>query len=148
MGRYGIQETSKLVLKIKFFKRPRYLVDPVALRLFYLQIQTNVVAGAYPCTERLAITLAAHQVPAPPVSPCAMGVSTDVCVCVCVCGQLQIQEGDHQPQKHKPGWFGGVDNLQKFVPPEVTLKYPVDYIEERIFRLHAKLIGKTNHVRI
>lgn len=119
VGRYGIQETSRLVLKIKFFKRPRYLVDPVALRLFYLQIQTNVVAGAYPCTERLAITLAAHQ--------------------------LQIQEGDHQPQKHKPGWFGGVDNLQKFVPPEVTLKYPVDYIEERIFRLHAKLIGKTNH---
>ncbi len=85
VGRYGIQETSRLVLKIKFFKRPRFLVDPVALRLFYLQIQTNVVAGAYPCTERLAITLAAHQVPAPPVSPCVMGVSPDVCgVCVCV----------------------------------------------------------------
>lgn len=62
VGRYGIQETSKLIMKIKFFKRPKHLVDPVALRLFYLQIQTNVVAGAYPCAERLAIRLAAQQV--------------------------------------------------------------------------------------
>jgi hypothetical protein len=70
-----------------------------------------------------------------------------VLTCVAFALQLQIQEGDHLPQKHKPGWFGAVDNLQKFVPPEVTLKYPMVYIEERIFRLHAKLVGKNNHVR-
>lgn len=62
MGRYGFSESSKLIMKIKFFKRPKFLVDPMAVRLFYLQIQANVVAGAYPCAERLAIRLAAQQV--------------------------------------------------------------------------------------
>lgn len=60
--------------------------------------------------------------------------------------QLQIQEGDHHPQKHTSGWFGGPEQLQRFVPPEVLFKFSVDYIEERIFRLHAKMVGKNNNV--
>lgn len=145
VARYGIQESSKVIMKIKFFKRPKHLVDPIAVRLFYLQIKTNVVSGAYPCADRLAIRLAAYQVSHPiPLQVVVYWSWIPIALCCAAHAQLQIQEGDHQPQKHKPGWFGGTDHLQQFVPPEVVFKYPVDYIEERIFRLHAKLIGKND----
>lgn len=46
----GITPQSKLILKVQYFKIPVQLSDPVAIHLFYLQIQQKVVSAEYLCS--------------------------------------------------------------------------------------------------
>lgn len=70
--------------------RAQKLVDPVAWRLFYLQIKQNVISGAYPCPDKLAVRLAAYQ--------------------------AQVEFGNFIPAQHRPGHFGSVSHsLLSFV---------------------------------
>eukprot|EP01119_Soliformovum_irregulare_P020537 TRINITY_DN6672_c0_g1_i1.p1 TRINITY_DN6672_c0_g1~~TRINITY_DN6672_c0_g1_i1.p1 ORF type:complete len:859 (-),score=298.15 TRINITY_DN6672_c0_g1_i1:9-2585(-) len=109
-----VLESSKLTLKIKYWSIVRKLIDPIAVRLYYHQIQKNVIKGIWHCSERTALRLAAYQ--------------------------LQTMYGDHQPEKHRVGFFDN-GTIQAFLPPSVVEKNPLDYLQNRLFTIHANLKG-------
>jgi len=148
-------------MKIKYFKMPKHLVDPFALRLFYLQIQINVVKGNYPCTDKMAIRLAALQVPSlsppppkhfPPIinSPSPQHFLADANT------KWGLFTRKTQTWLHR--YFPlslllspaltrnllatiGKEHIEEFLPPSVVKENKVVELEERIFRIHAKHRG-------
>jgi hypothetical protein len=54
----GIKSGTKLVLKIKYFKYPKKLRDPVAVYLFFAQTRAQVIRGTIETTEAMAFKLA------------------------------------------------------------------------------------------
>ena len=111
-----IPDKSEVMFKIKYFKMPKKLVDESALRLFYIQVKQNIINGAYPCSEKLAIRLAAHQV--------------------------QLTYGNYVPSKHHPGFLQ--DTLKDYLPREILANGVSTYLEARIYSFHRTLIGKSN----
>jgi talin len=69
------------LLKKKFFFSDQNIDrnDPIQLNLLYVQARDAIVSGKHPCTEQEASQLAALQ--------------------------CQIQFGNHEPDKHKPGFI-------------------------------------------
>ncbi|KJE89680.1 hypothetical protein CAOG_009384 [Capsaspora owczarzaki ATCC 30864] len=108
----GIDETQVLLLRKKFFFSDQNVDrnDPVQLNLLYVQSRDAILNGTHPCTEEEACQFAAMQ--------------------------CQVQFGDHQPDKHKPGFF----DIKGLLPPEYAKNKSV---EKRIFQEHAKLHSMT-----
>lgn len=77
----GIVETDVLLLKKKFFFSDQNVDrnDPIQLNLIYVQSRDAIITGKHPCTFEEATQLAALQ--------------------------LQVQHGNHEPDKHKPGFL-------------------------------------------
>lgn len=75
----NLQPDSKLVLKVRIWKEPKKLVDPVAAHLFYLEVRDQFVTVNHLCPETTAFCLAALQ--------------------------MQLVYGDFIPEKHKIGFF-------------------------------------------
>lgn len=104
----GIEETVVLTLRKKFFFSDQNVDrnDPVQLNLLYVQSRDAIIDGTHPCTRDEAVQFAALQ--------------------------CQIQYGNHNEAKHKPGFL----TLEEFLPREyVKLKG----IEKSIFADHRKL---------
>ena len=104
----GIEETVVLTLRKKFFFSDQNVDrnDPVQLNLLYVQSRDAIIDGTHPCTRDEAVQFAALQ--------------------------CQIQYGNHNEAKHKPGFL----TLEEFLPREyVKLKG----IEKAIFADHRKL---------
>ncbi|KAI8930298.1 hypothetical protein BC831DRAFT_440033 [Entophlyctis helioformis] len=111
----GISEGDIIILKKKFFYTDQNVDrnDPVQLMLMYNQSREMIVTGKHPCTASEAAQLAGIQ--------------------------MQIQYGNHEADRHKPGFV----KLKDFVPPEYHKSKDV---EKRLYAEHAKLqnLGELN----
>eukprot|EP00761_Pharyngomonas_kirbyi_P012286 gb/GECH01012313.1/.p1 GENE.gb/GECH01012313.1/~~gb/GECH01012313.1/.p1 ORF type:complete len:850 (+),score=157.41 gb/GECH01012313.1/:1-2550(+) len=108
-----INNESDLVFKMKYMKMPAEDMEEVALSLFYQQVQKSIVGEVYPCTERVAVRLAAYEV--------------------------QATFGDYNVKKHKVGYLNQV-GLSTYLPLTVS-RHDYGYWQERLFALHSKLRG-------
>ncbi|KAJ3168398.1 Talin-1 [Geranomyces variabilis] len=108
----SVTEEDTVLLKKKFFFTDQNIDrnDPVQLNLMYNQAREMIISGKHPCTAEEA---------------CQFGAI-----------QLQVQFGNHEADKHKPGFH----KLKEMVPPEYQKNKDV---EKRIYTEHSKLQGLT-----
>ncbi|KAI9206533.1 uncharacterized protein BJ171DRAFT_498098 [Polychytrium aggregatum] len=106
----GLTEADTVILKKKFFFTDQNIDrnDPVQLNLLYNQSKEMIISGKHPCTLQEAIQFGAIQ--------------------------CQIQYGNHEPDKHKPGFLP----VSEYVPPEYRKSKD---LEKKILVEHSKLQG-------
>jgi talin len=106
----GIDESETVLLKRKFFYSDQNIDsrDPVQLNLLYVQARDAILDGTHPVTQDKACEFAGIQV--------------------------QIQFGDHNETKHKPGFL----DLREFLPSSYVR---VKNIEKKVFAEHKKHFG-------
>ena len=106
----GIDESETVLLRRKFFYSDQNIDsrDPVQLNLLYVQARDAILDGTHPVTQDKACEFAGIQV--------------------------QIQFGDHNESKHKPGFL----DLREFLP---TSYVRVKNIEKKVFAEHKKHVG-------
>ncbi|XP_053387301.1 talin-1-like [Mercenaria mercenaria] len=103
-------DEETLLLRRKFFFSDQNVDarDPVQLNLLFVQTRDAILNGTHPVSQEEAIMFAGIQ--------------------------CQIQFGDHDEQKHKPGLFEN----KEFLPKEYC---KVKGIEKKIFQEHRKWAG-------
>uniref|UniRef100_A0A8C6KCN5 Talin 1 n=1 Tax=Nothobranchius furzeri TaxID=105023 RepID=A0A8C6KCN5_NOTFU len=108
----GVEETEMLLLRRKFFYSDQNVDsrDPVQLNLLYVQARDDILNGSHPVSFDKACEFAGYQ--------------------------CQIQFGDHNESKHKPGFL----DLKEFLPKE----YIKNKGERKIFQ--EKMKGKNKLV--
>eukprot|EP01052_Picozoa_sp_SAG31_P022239 SAG31_NODE_1759_length_7328_cov_3.146770_3_plen_189_part_00 len=100
--------------------------DPVELHLSYAQAQNYVVHGKFNATDTEALLLAALA--------------------------LQIEYGDHNPNRHAAGFLGSI--MQEYIPPHLFRLQRPEIWEADLGRMHLKMVGhselmaKTNYLRV
>lgn len=104
----GIDETEVLILRKGLYVTDDNVDvnDPVQVNLIYVQSRDRIINGSHPCTKEEATLFAAYQ--------------------------CQVQFGNHNEAKHKPGFL----NLAEFLPQEYRR---VKFIDKDIFKEHRKL---------
>ncbi|XP_074545996.1 talin-1 [Halichoeres trimaculatus] len=107
----GVEETEMLLLRRKFFYSDQNVDsrDPVQLNLLYVQARDDILNGSHPVSFDKACEFAGYQ--------------------------CQIQFGDHNESKHKPGFL----DLKEFLPKE----YIKHKGEKRIFQSHKNYQNMT-----
>uniref|UniRef100_A0A8C9ZM00 Talin 1 n=1 Tax=Sander lucioperca TaxID=283035 RepID=A0A8C9ZM00_SANLU len=107
----GVEETEMLLLRRKFFYSDQNVDsrDPVQLNLLYVQARDDILNGSHPVSFDKACEFAGYQ--------------------------CQIQFGDHNESKHKPGFL----DLKEFLPKE----YIKNKGEKRIFQAHKNCQNMT-----
>ncbi|XP_039615508.1 talin-1 isoform X2 [Polypterus senegalus] len=107
----GVEETETLLLRRKFFYSDQNVDsrDPVQLNLLYVQARDDILNGSHPVSFEKACEFAGYQ--------------------------CQIQFGDHNEQKHKPGFL----DLKEFLPKE----YIKQKGEKKIFQAHKNCQNMT-----
>uniref|UniRef100_A0A6Q2YDM6 Talin 1 n=1 Tax=Esox lucius TaxID=8010 RepID=A0A6Q2YDM6_ESOLU len=107
----GVEETEMLLLRRKFFYSDQNVDsrDPVQLNLLYVQARDDILNGSHPVSFEKACDFAGYQ--------------------------CQIQFGDHNETKHKPGFL----DLKEFLPKE----YIKNKGEKRIFQAHKNYQNMT-----
>ncbi|XP_076020392.1 talin-1 isoform X2 [Genypterus blacodes] len=107
----GVEETEMLLLRRKFFYSDQNVDsrDPVQLNLLYVQARDDILNGSHPVSFDKACDFAGFQ--------------------------CQIQFGDHNETKHKPGFL----DLKEFLPKE----YIKHRGEKRIFQAHKNCQNMT-----
>jgi talin len=121
----GVPETDILLLKKKFFYSDQN-IDPVQLNLLYVQSRDSIIHGKLPCTLQEAVQLAAIQV--------------------------QIQHGNHDPDRHRPGFLEYVSNYillinDIYINCRMKQFLPAEYLKDKksteklIYAGHKKLYG-------
>lgn len=106
----GIDENETVLLRRKFFFSDQNIDsrDPVQLNLLYVQARDAILNGTHPITQEKACEFAGIQ--------------------------CQIQFGDYNENKHKPGLF----DLKEFLPSSYV---KIKGIEKKIFAEHKKQQG-------
>uniref|UniRef100_A0AAX7SMH8 Talin 1 n=1 Tax=Astatotilapia calliptera TaxID=8154 RepID=A0AAX7SMH8_ASTCA len=118
----GVEETEMLLLRRKFFYSDQNVDsrDPVQLNLLYVQARDDILNGSHPVSFDKACEFAGYQ--------------------------CQIQFGDHNESKHKPGFL----DLKEFLPKE----YIKNKGEKKIFQAHkncqnmTEIEAKVNYVKL
>ncbi|XP_058472682.1 talin-1 isoform X1 [Solea solea] len=107
----GVEETEMLLLRRKFFYSDQNVDsrDPVQLNLLYVQARDDILNGSHPVSFDKACEFAGYQ--------------------------CQIQFGDHNEAKHKPGFL----DLKEFLPKE----YIKHKGEKKIFQAHKNCQNMT-----
>ncbi|KAI5614241.1 talin-1 isoform X2, partial [Silurus asotus] len=107
----GVEETEMLLLRRKFFYSDQNVDsrDPVQLNLLYVQARDDILNGSHPVSFDKACEFAGYQ--------------------------CQIQFGDHNESKHKPGFL----DLKEFLPKE----YVKNKGEKKIFQAHKNYQNMT-----
>ncbi|KAF7216690.1 talin-1 isoform X2 [Nothobranchius furzeri] len=107
----GVEETEMLLLRRKFFYSDQNVDsrDPVQLNLLYVQARDDILNGSHPVSFDKACEFAGYQ--------------------------CQIQFGDHNESKHKPGFL----DLKEFLPKE----YIKNKGERKIFQAHKNYQNMT-----
>uniref|UniRef100_A0A672Q6G4 Talin-1-like n=1 Tax=Sinocyclocheilus grahami TaxID=75366 RepID=A0A672Q6G4_SINGR len=107
----GVEESEMLLLRRKFFYSDQNVDsrDPVQLNLLYVQARDDILNGSHPVSFDKACEFAGYQ--------------------------CQIQFGDHNESKHKPGFL----DLKEFLPKE----YIKNKGEKRIFQAHKNCQNMT-----
>jgi talin len=79
LAEQGVASNASINFKKKFFFSDKNIDanDPVQLNLMYMQTRNAILSGKHPCTGEEAVQLAVLQ--------------------------AQVQCGNHDPSKHKPG---------------------------------------------
>uniref|UniRef100_A0A8C1VTX4 Talin 1 n=1 Tax=Cyprinus carpio TaxID=7962 RepID=A0A8C1VTX4_CYPCA len=113
----GVEESEMLLLRRKFFYSDQNVDsrDPVQLNLLYVQARDDILNGSHPVSFDKACEFAGFQ--------------------------CQIQFGDHNESKHKPGFL----DLKEFLPKE----YIKNKGEKRIFQVRLSrlcVIHYCNHL--
>ncbi|EDV28944.1 uncharacterized protein TRIADDRAFT_19795, partial [Trichoplax adhaerens] len=106
----GVDESQTLVLRRRFFFADSNVstLDPVQLNLLYVQTRDDIIKGTHPVTFEEACTFGGLQ--------------------------CQIQIGNHDPSKHKPGYV----DLKQYLPAEYV---KMRGAERKILSEHAELGG-------
>ncbi|XP_046398722.1 talin-1 isoform X1 [Ischnura elegans] len=106
----GIDESETVLLRRKFFFSDQNIDsrDPVQLGLLYVQARDAIVDGTHPVTQEKACQFAGIQ--------------------------CQIQFGDYNENKHRPGFL----DLKEFLPQSYV---KVKGIEKKVFAEHKKHLG-------
>ncbi|XP_049847483.1 talin-1 isoform X1 [Schistocerca gregaria] len=106
----GIDEGETVLLRRKFFFSDQNIDsrDPVQLNLLYVQARDAMLDGTHPVTQDKACEFAGIQ--------------------------CQIQFGDHNENRHRPGFL----DLKEFLPQSYV---KVKGIEKKVFSEHKKHIG-------
>lgn len=109
----GMTETDIVVLKKKFFYSDQNVdrSDPVQLVIMYTQAHEMILSGKHPTSADEAAQFGAIQ--------------------------LQIEYGNHDNKKHKPGFV----KVKLFVPPEYVKSKDV---EKKMYSEYSKLHGTTD----
>uniref|UniRef100_A0A8C3AR97 Talin 1 n=1 Tax=Cyclopterus lumpus TaxID=8103 RepID=A0A8C3AR97_CYCLU len=118
----GVEETEMLLLRRKFFYSDQNVDsrDPVQLNLLYVQARDDILNGSHPVSFDKACEFAGYQ--------------------------CQIQFGDHNETKHKPGFL----DLKEFLPKE----YIKHKGEKKIFQAHknsqnmTEIEAKVSYVKL
>ncbi|KAM9821120.1 talin-1 [Neosynchiropus ocellatus] len=118
----GVEETEMLLLRRKFFYSDQNVDsrDPVQLNLLYVQARDDILNGSHPVSFDKACEFAGFQ--------------------------CQIQFGDHNESKHKPGFL----DLKEFLPKE----YIKHKGEKKIFQAHktyqnmTEIEAKVSYVKL
>uniref|UniRef100_A0A8C5AR47 Talin 1 n=1 Tax=Gadus morhua TaxID=8049 RepID=A0A8C5AR47_GADMO len=118
----GVEEIEMLLLRRKFFYSDQNVDsrDPVQLNLLYVQARDDILNGSHPVSFEKACEFAGFQ--------------------------CQIQFGDHNEIKHKPGFL----DLKEFLPKE----YIKQKGEKRIFQAHknsqnmTEIEAKVSYVKL
>ncbi|KAJ8260864.1 hypothetical protein COCON_G00165870 [Conger conger] len=107
----GVEEIEMLLLRRKFFYSDQNVDsrDPVQLNLLYVQARDDILNGSHPVSFDKACDFAGYQ--------------------------CQIQFGDHNESKHKPGFL----DLKEFLPKE----YIKHKGEKKIFQAHKNYQNMT-----
>ncbi|KAA0703636.1 Talin-1 [Triplophysa tibetana] len=107
----GVEEFEMLLLRRKFFYSDQNVDsrDPVQLNLLYVQARDDILNGSHPVSFDKACEFAGYQ--------------------------CQIQFGDHNETKHKPGFL----DLKEFLPKE----YIKNKGERKIFQAHKNCQNMT-----
>uniref|UniRef100_A0A8C2Q1S2 Talin 1 n=1 Tax=Cyprinus carpio TaxID=7962 RepID=A0A8C2Q1S2_CYPCA len=107
----GVEEYEMLLLRRKFFYSDQNVDsrDPVQLNLLYVQARDDILNGSHPVSFDKACEFAGYQ--------------------------CQIQFGDHNESKHKPGFL----DLKEFLPKE----YIKNKGEKKIFQAHKNCQNMT-----
>ncbi len=112
------QSQRRLQCRIKYERRAidRVYKDARLVRLATLQARDCILSGAWPCTEPVAVRLAAYQ--------------------------IQAELGDHDPSLHRVGHVAKI-GLEHFLPlPLLSNRQESDvYWEERLTSLHQQHRG-------
>ncbi|TSS11557.1 Talin-1 [Bagarius yarrelli] len=108
----GVEETEMLLLRRKFFYSDQNVDsrDPVQLNLLYVQARDDILNGSHPVSFDKACEFAGYQ--------------------------CQIQFGDHNESKHKPGFL----DLKEFLPQRVCEE---QRREKKIFQAHKNCQNMT-----
>lgn len=110
----GCTRLSNIVLKLRFSSNdPLEVKDPVARRLYFLQIRDKVVRGDVPVGEEDAISLGALW--------------------------LQNIVGDYE-KKERRGYFTPT-NIEDYIPNYLVGFHPLSWWEKKIFSAHQTLKG-------
>ncbi|XP_066142630.1 talin-1 isoform X3 [Euwallacea fornicatus] len=106
----GIDEYTTVLLRRKFFFSDQNIDsrDPVQLNLLYVQARDAIVNGTHPITQDKACEFAGIQ--------------------------CQIQFGDYNETKHKPGFL----DLKELLPQSYM---KMKGIEKKVFQEHKKCLG-------
>ncbi|ESN92443.1 hypothetical protein HELRODRAFT_115799 [Helobdella robusta] len=106
----GVDEKETLLLRRKYFFSDQNVDarDPIQLHLLYVQTRDTILKGALPVTQDQAIEFAGLQ--------------------------CQVQHGDYDEKKHKPGFL----DLKEVLPKEYCR---VKGIEKKIYLEQKKLSG-------
>ena len=126
----NVTENDMVLLKKKFFYSDINIDrnDPVQLNLLYVQSRDSIISGKYPGTGEEAAQFAAIQ--------------------------LQVQHGNHEPDKHKPGFVRCVlvthialscltfqHRLDEFLPSDYRKN---KVLEKQMYHEHRKLQGMSD----
>ncbi|CAG5023082.1 unnamed protein product [Parnassius apollo] len=107
----GVDPKETLLLKRRLFYSDRNVDsrDPVQLNLLYVQTRDAILDGRQVVTEAKAVEFAGIQ--------------------------CQVQYGDYQEDKHKPGF---IENLKEFLPEQYASSWGV---EKKVLKEHSKHHG-------
>ena len=119
----GIEETNVLTLRRKLFFSDQSIDrnDPVQLNLLYIQSRDAIIDGTYPCTRDEAVHFAALQ--------------------------CQIQYGNYNKAKHKPGFL----TLEEFLPREYVKRKGIEksiYADYHMLHNLSEINAKFRYIQL
>uniref|UniRef100_H2ZQQ2 FERM domain-containing protein n=1 Tax=Ciona savignyi TaxID=51511 RepID=H2ZQQ2_CIOSA len=118
----GVDELETLILRRKYFYSDQNVDsrDPIQLNLLYVQSRDGILKGQYPVSEKDATTFAAIQ--------------------------CQIQLGNHDEKKHKPGYI----ELKDFLPKEYVKSRGIEkkiFAEHKLFENLSEIEAKVKYTK-
>ncbi|XP_022836614.1 talin-2-like [Spodoptera litura] len=108
----GIDPKETLLLKRRLYYSDRNVDsrDPVQLHLLYVQTRDTILNGTHPVTEQQAVQFAGIQ--------------------------CQVQLGDYQEKKHKPGF---IENFEEYLPAQYLNAWNIEKKIVKEFSQHQGL---------
>jgi Ran GTPase-activating protein (RanGAP) involved in mRNA processing and transport len=119
----NIKNMDNLTVKMKYVKRLKGKKENAALQIIYTQVRQAILKGELLTTESEAVRLASYE--------------------------LQIEFGDHNPKKHKPGAIDQhVGGIERYIPQRIVNNFTSKYWQRRMYKLHKNYMGMSHEAAI